>query len=37
MRVEVGDKVYNCIFPEEYSVGTVVSRESQNVYLWLNG
>ena len=38
MRVEVGDKVYNCIFPEECSVGTVVSRESECVFVveWIN-
>ena len=38
MRVEVGDKVYNYIFPEECSVGTVVSRESEGVFVaeWIN-
>ena len=36
--VEVGDKVYSYIFPEECSVGTVVSRESEGVFVaeWIN-
>ena len=36
--VEVGDKVYSCIFPEECSVGTVASIESEGVFLveWIN-
>lgn len=31
--VEVGDKVYNYTFPEECSVGTVVSKESEGVFI----
>ena len=36
--IEVGDKVYNYIFPEECSVGTVVSRESETTFIveWIN-
>ena len=38
MRVEVGDKIYSHIFPEECSVGIVVSRESETVFVveWIN-
>ena len=36
--IEVGDKVYNYTFPEECSVGTVVSRESETTFIveWIN-
>ena len=36
--VEVGDKVYGYIFPKECSIGTVVSRESEGVFVveWIN-
>ena len=36
--IEVGDKVYNYTFPEECSVGTVVSRESETAFIieWMN-
>ena len=36
--VEVGYKVYSYIFPEECSVGTVVSKESEGVFCveWIN-
>ena len=36
--IEVGDKVYNYIFPEEYNVGTVVSKESETTFIveWVN-
>lgn len=36
--VEVGDKVYSYIFPEECNVGTVVSRESETAFIveWRN-
>lgn len=31
--VEVGDKVRNPLFPEEYSIGTVISRESETAFI----
>ena len=36
--IEVGDKVYNDIFPEECNVGTVVSRKSETEFIieWRN-
>ena len=36
--IEIGDKVYNYTFPEECSVGTVVSRESETAFIieWMH-
>ena len=36
--IEVGDKVYNYIFPEECNVGTVVSKVSETTFIveWIN-
>ena len=36
--IEVCDKVYNYTFPEECSVGTVVSRESETAFIieWMH-
>ena len=36
--VEVGDKVYSYIFPEECSVGIVVAKKSEGVFMieWIN-
>ena len=31
--VEVGDKVRNPLFPEECSIGTVISRESETTFI----
>lgn len=31
--VEVGDKVHNLLFPEDCSVGTIVSRESETTFI----
>ena len=36
--VEVGNKVYSYIFPENCNIGTVVSRESETIFIveWIN-
>lgn len=36
--VEIGDKVYSYIFPEECNVGTVVSKVSETAFIveWIN-